>query len=173
MTTTNITVDQLPRALERVLRKYDKLSLKSADKILSKVTLDIFGGVIEDTPVGDFDPDHEGTLKGSWMVTKRTPSSSRVNRQMPRRKGDSIKKQISNKMATRNIPMFLTSNSPYVNVVEWGGYIKNPTLGTYNKVTRRHEIRSIGGFSKQAPRGMVRRNAKRFNRLIKRAAQSL
>ena len=69
--------------------------------------------------------------------------------------------------------MYLTNNTDYVNVVEFGGYPKKVARGTYNKVTGVWEKRSARGFSKQAPKGMVRNNTKRFKRIMELSARKV
>lgn len=174
MTTTTITPLQLPKALGDVLKKYNKLNLKSADKVMSNVGLNMFGGVIEDTPVGirGFVPDERGKLKGSWIVTAGSPSTTKTNRKTPNRKRNSIKTRISSRIVSGKITMYLTSNSDYASVVEFGGYPSPVKVGT-PKPKGGFEIRSKAGFSKQAPAGMVRKNALRFNTLVERAARAL
>lgn len=166
-----ITPKQLPNALINVLKKYNKLSLKSADKVMSSVGFNMFGGVIEDTPVG-INPETIGALKGSWIVTKNSPSSVKRDVRMPNRKRNSIKTQISSRIVSGKIDMYLTSSLPYANVVEFGGYPSPVKKGT-RKPEGGFEIRSSGGFSKQAPAGMVRKNALRFNTLVEKAARAL
>jgi len=163
----------ISKALTDILVRFDRNNKESADKVMKEATLNMFGAVIEETPEGDFDPEHEGTLKGSWIVTRGRPSGVRTKRQMRGRTRDSIRSLISTKMFSHNVSMFLTSNSDYVRVVEYGGYPKVVSRGTFNKTTGRYEKRSAKGFSKQAPKGMVRRNTKRFKRIVTIAANKV
>mgnify|MGYP000551108017 CR=1 FL=1 len=55
--------------------------------------------------------------------------------------------------------VYLTNNLPYAKVAEYGEW-KGPT----DKVTS-------DGFSKKASKGMVRKNAMRFARILKRVAK--
>ena len=52
--------------------------------------------------------------------------------------------------------IFLTNNLPYIGVLEYGGYPNPPKVGTIMKGKKFGEIRSVNGFSRQAPNGMVR-----------------
>lgn len=65
----------------------------------------------------------------------------------------------------------LTNNLPYSLVLEYGRYPKPPKKGTYLGKGKGYEIRSQGGYSKQAVGGMVRINVKRFKRLIEQEAK--
>lgn len=52
--------------------------------------------------------------------------------------------------------VWISSGLPYITVLEYGGYQNPPSLGSWNPKTKQFEVRSAGGFSKQAPAGMVR-----------------
>jgi hypothetical protein len=56
--------------------------------------------------------------------------------------------------------VWITSGLPYIKVLEYGLYPNPPALGTWvpgkGSKAGHFEIRSAGGFSKQAPEGMVR-----------------
>jgi len=52
--------------------------------------------------------------------------------------------------------VWITSSLPYIEVLEYGGYPDPPLRGSWNPRLRRYEVKSAGGFSRQAPRGMVR-----------------
>jgi hypothetical protein len=52
--------------------------------------------------------------------------------------------------------VWISSGLPYITVLEYGGYPNPPAIGTWNPKLKQFEIRSAGGFSKQAPAGMLR-----------------
>lgn len=62
------------------------------------------------------------------------------------------------------------NGAPYAVTVERGGYPNPPLRGSYNYATGKFEIRSAGGFSKQAPAGMVRVTIGEFQTLVQKAA---
>lgn len=165
--------DGVSKALNEILVRFDRNNKASADKVMAEATLNMFGAVIEETPEGDAELSHAGTLKGSWIVTSGRPSSVNTKRIMRGRTRDSIRSLISKKMVSHKVPMFLTSNSDYVGVVEFGGYPSPVKRGTFNETTGKFEKRSAKGFSKQAPKGMVRRNTKRFKRIVTIAANKI
>lgn len=51
---------------------------------------------------------------------------------------------------------YVINPAPAAGVLERGGYPNPPAKGSYNYTTRTFEILSSGGFSRQAPEGMVR-----------------
>jgi hypothetical protein len=50
--------------------------------------------------------------------------------------------------------IWITSNLPYIEVLEYGGYPDPVARGSF--VNGKWVIKSVGGFSRQAPQGMVR-----------------
>ena len=169
MSTQTVSPAGFAGALNNILERFDQKNISSADKVMRETVKNMFGSIIEDTPVGDFDPKHGGTLKGAWQLTVGSPASGRINRLMPTRTRRNLRvPRIVTKTGTNRV--FLTNNEAYINVVEYGGYTKSPKRGTLDKRTGRYQIRSKGGYSKQAPKGMVRRNMNKARRFLEEAA---
>ena len=164
-----IRPENLESALSDILDRFDSNSVKSANAVLKETMKDLFGSIIEQTPVGDFDPEHEGLLKGNWQLTEGSPAKGDVKARMPKRTRSSLKfpREVLGKR------FYLTNNLPYANDVEYGGYPRIVKLGTFNKKTRRFQIRSSKTFSKQAPKGMVRININRLKHFLEVAANKV
>lgn len=64
------------------------------------------------------------------------------------------------------------NGAPYGGVVEFGGYPNPPKKGSYNYRTMGYEIRTVAGFSKQAPKGMVRVTIGEFQGIVAAAARA-
>lgn len=117
-------------------------------------------------------PTDEGRSRGNWYATGQKPST-KYNPSTTDKEGS---KTIANIIGTTNSikdwsRFTLTNNSPYSEVIEFGGYPNPVKKGTYNKITKSYEIRSIGGYSKQAPKGVLRVNINRFNQLLEKEAK--
>lgn len=168
-TTQTVSPAGFERALHRILERFDKDVIYNADAVMRETVKNLFGSIIEDTPVGDFDPSHAGTLKGGWQISVGAPATTKIRRQMPSRTRDRLR--IPRIVGpTGAVQVFLTNNEDYINVVEYGGYTKSPKLGTWDKRTGRYVIRSRGGYSKQAPKGMVRKHMNRSAKFLEEAA---
>jgi hypothetical protein len=50
----------------------------------------------------------------------------------------------------------IASGLPYIRILEYGGYPNPPVRGSWDRATRQWVVKSSGGFSRQAPQGMVR-----------------
>jgi len=170
--TTVVEADKLGQALSDILERFDKQTIKDANDVTREYAKNMFGTIIEKTPVGDFDPDHAGTLKGGWVLSTGSPSKSKGTPD-PTRTRNSLKipQKIVTKKGTKQL--FLSNNHPYVGVVEYGGYPASPVRGTFDKRTGQYQIRSSGGFSKQAPNGMVRTTLAKRKRFLEVAANKV
>lgn len=113
------------------ISKFVKKAKGSADKATRLITYDLFRRVLEKTPVD------EGTLRRSWVPSIGAPATGT---------GGENPLQYAMLVNAGDV-VFLTNNQPYAVVVEYGGY-PNPPKGGAGK--------TIGGYSTQAPAGMVR-----------------
>jgi hypothetical protein len=52
--------------------------------------------------------------------------------------------------------LYLTNHTPYAEVLEYGGYPVPVQKGSWNRITKSYVIKSVGGYSAQAPAGWVR-----------------
>ena len=97
-----------------------------------------------------------GTARGNWQASLHSPAQGTLD--MQDESGATTKqkaKQVSNS-AAENV-FYLTNNLPYIRVLEYGLYPQ----GAYKTE------RTKGGYSVQAPHGMVRIAAREFSRTVK------
>ena len=112
------------------------------DKAIRKVSLDVFTGIVKKTPVD------KGALRANWAIG--------VNKEVTKRpldKGVKLSAGAAESAAMKDVShlskvkagdrVIISNNMPYARVVEYGE-IKGDGPKT------------VGGYSKQAPRGMVR-----------------
>ena len=104
----------------------------------------LYSSIVKKTPVDT------GRARANWNIavgeqdtstTEKTRKSPKPQSVMPEVEGDE--------------PIFISNNLPYIETLEYGGYPKDVKKGTYNKKKGTYEVRSVNGFSKQAPEGMV------------------
>lgn len=126
--------------------------------VLRKIALDLFTAVIKRTPVDT------GMLRANWQVGIGSAPQGTVS--FSDKSGSRAIQQVA-AMATKaewGTSIFLVNNLPYATVVEYGAYPDPVKRGTYVPAGKtKYGItgpgwvkRSAGGFSKQAPAGMVR-----------------
>ena len=107
------------------------------DVILRKVALDLFRGVVMKTPVDT------GRARGNWMVgINRIPTETQLGIE-----NAPMTRIISDVSAARwGDSVALANSVAYIGVLEYGGFPNPPIKGS----------KTEGGYSKQAPQGMVR-----------------
>ena len=110
--------------------------------------------VIEQTPVDT------GRLRGNWQSSINQAKLSQITRQQKGLSGAALNEaqKTLSEFELGDI-FFFTNNLPYARVVEFGLYPNPPKKGTG---------KTVGGFSKLAPQGMVRP----YFRALVRALQS-
>ena len=142
---------------------------------LRKFTLDLFRAVLFRTPVDT------GLLRANWQPAIGSEPDG-VSDQRDK-SGTVTAQRISSVTgeATWGTPVYLINNLPYATMVEYGGYPNPVKRGTYVKAGQvRYGItgpgwvkRSAGGFSKQAPTGMVRVSVAEAAKWVQTALASL
>lgn len=66
-----------------------------------------------------------------------------------------------------NTTVYICNSLPYINVLEYGGYPDPVKYGSWDKKQHKFVIKSINGYSKQAPQGMVGLTCLEFDRYVK------
>lgn len=130
--------------------KFSNKKIAKADRIRRGVILKLFTSVILDTPVDT------GLLRGNWQTSIGKPKDG-VNT-TPDKYGRRLS-VISNNLGKFGDDVHMTNNLPYAKVAEYGEW-----NGPSGKVTS-------SGFSRKSPAGMMRKNAKRFQKILKRIAR--
>ena len=119
----------------------------TVEQVGRNVVLEWFNGTVESTPVDT------GRLQGNWQISKPSPKSGEIER---KGKGGPL---ADNRAQVRKPDNYwLVNNLPYAAVVEFGRFGTGP-----GKTTK-----TEGGFSVQAPHGMVRTNLIRVRQNLKR-----
>lgn len=133
------------------IRRYIDGVKVNVDKETRAITLALFRSVIVGTPVDT------GRARGNWQTSVGEPSVGTVERLDP--SGGAAIADVVSKAGGFGRQTWLTNNLPYIEKLEYGGYPDGPN--------------TIGGFSKQAPQGMVRINMARIESLIRNAGGQL
>lgn len=148
--------DDIGKGLETEVREIAKRQLAKFE--IEAITF--AANVINTSPIGV--QESEGEYQANWQI-----SPVRNDRVLIGSRKNGIEyanSQIRGFFTSyEDAKLFLFNNAPKAEVIEYGGFKKNPKRGTYNKYTGKFEKRSIGGFSFQAPSGHVRIAVKNFN----------
>jgi len=124
---------------------------KNPETVMRAVSIKLFSAIIKGSPVDT------GRFRKNWQASGSSPASGTIPGTDV--SGDKASSDAANFItATADWQeLTLTNNLPYSEVLEFGGY---PGDGP----------NTIGGYSKQAPAGMIRVNITRFNTLLNEEA---
>lgn len=139
----------LSDALNKVLKKHDKLIQAKANKGLRVAIIKTWGDIIKTTPVDT------GRARGNWFIDV-TLSSKIGGRKANKGASYVVSKTPVELLGTK---LFLFNNLPYINTLEFGGFGDGP--------------KTINGFSKQAPEGMVRLNLMKWPSTLNKVFKAL
>ena len=136
----------------------------AAEDTVRGTTIKLWGAIVDSSPVD------EGRFRANWIASFDDTDSTVESKD---KGGDRTKAKItSSVLSQKDYSQFtLTNNLPYGEVIEFGGYPKSVKKGTYLGKGKGYEIRSAGGYSKQAAQGVVRVNIKSFNALLESEAK--
>ena len=121
----------------------------AAEDTVRGATIKLWGAIVDSSPVD------EGRFRANWIASFDDTDSTVASKD---KGGDRTKAKItSSVLSQKDYSQFtLTNNLPYGEVIEFGKYGDGPE--------------TTGGYSKQAPQGVVRTNVKRFNALLESEA---
>ena len=119
-------------------------------------------------------PHDTGRARGNWFASINTVSNETDE---GRRETEAIAQGVKLAKKAPGKIFNLTNNLPYIGKLEFGGYPKTVKFGTrlnFKKMSAatkksgvRYEVRTINGFSIQAPAGMVRVTAVEIDKQLK------
>jgi hypothetical protein len=154
----------LNKTLKNSLKVLEGVGAKQANFAYRFAGIKLFTAIIVASPVDT------GRFRASWLITTGTPASG-TRAAGQGKKGEPYVLGKFPRGALEAGKIFLTNNLPYARTIEFGLY-PNPTRGTPVKGSPgKFDKRSEGGFSTQASQGLVRVNALRFKRWLKRGVR--
>lgn len=115
--------------------------------LIKKIVFEIYARTLKKTPVD------KGFLRGAWTLSIGEPSDANKGkktggkRSLDGNETGHYMKALAGLTELRSLVIVWLSNAmPYVNTIEFGGFPKNPKSG---------KGKTVDGFSKQAPKGML------------------
>ena len=143
-------------------------TIRKLNKIVKVAAMELFKSVIMMTPVDT------GRARGNWQCTMTRPADGVIDSEQSEEATIAKMMEITLKSSIRK-GIFLTNNLPYIQKLEYGGYPNPVGQGTYLKSGKTKGEHtgpgffkfSEGGYSKQAPAGMVRVSLDRIQKDLK------
>jgi len=121
-----------------------------SDEVFRVVVIKFFNRIVRVSPVDT------GRFRANWFVTINIPSTE-VRPDSTESENQHVERKVNGSREAR--VFWLTNNLPYSEILEFGGYGDGP--------------KTSGGFSRQAPKGIVRITAKEFSRIFNENARRL
>ena len=149
-----IKPEMLGDALKSALKNNAQTNLKDSNKALRVAVIKVWSNIIVETPVD------QGRARGNWFVTLGQPSQQLTERSDSTKGSSHVVSKTSDNMLGKK--WFLTNNLPYIRKIEFGGYGNKDTDKTNSQ-----------GFSKLAPKGMVRTNLVKFPGILRKAFKAI
>jgi hypothetical protein len=122
----------------------------------------VFAGVVDKTPVDT------GACRQNWLVTLNAETNafdpSKTTGQVLLEGGKVIE------AAVGDDKIYIQNNAPYVGKLEYGGYPDPPKHGGLDK---KGQPKTIGGFSSQAPSGMICTVLAKADQLFEKAVKEV
>ena len=134
------------------VKKFADQFIDGSEKAMRGTTIKLWGAIIESSPVD------QGRFRANWFPSDGS-LSTKVTDNVDKSGAQTVSAATNYVMSAAKWDEFsLTNNLPYSEVIEFGGYAGDGP-------------NTVGGFSKQAPAGVVRVNVLRFNRLLEAEAR--
>jgi hypothetical protein len=133
------------------LEKYAAAKKKGIKSVRRIFAFNCYSHIVMRTPVDS------GRARGNWNVSVGTPDNSTSEKTSPQY---SFPDQVPE--ANGDESMFVTNNLPYIRKLEYGGYPKQPKKPTG---------KTVNGYSRQAPNGMVGITVAEVDNLFSAAVQ--
>ncbi|MDR1505640.1 MAG: hypothetical protein LBI67_00910 [Treponema sp.] len=140
---------------------------------------DIFNNVVARTPVHNDDYTKHGkkrkkqylggATRQNWLVTLNSEDHSfdpsKHKGQHGKAKGEKVIDS-----AKGDDTIFIQNNAPNINMLEYGGWPKLPKNGSY---TDKGESKTVNGFSREAPNGMIGVTMAKAQQLFEKAVNTV
>ena len=117
------------------LREYAKKKGVEIKDVQKSYAFAVYASVVKKTPVDT------GRARGNWNISVGSPDTSTSESKVPKyNSSDSIPEPRGDES------IFISNNLPYITTLEYGGFPNPP---------KKDGGKTVNGFSKQAPAGMV------------------
>ena len=145
---------------EAQCRKFAEKANMSVGKTIRGSAIVLFKGIIKMSPVDT------GRFRANWMVGMKVPSEE-TTESTDKTGGTTAMNMAQYINAQKDSYEFtMANNLPYAHLLEYGGY--NPNLVGPQQNTSK----TVNGYSRQAPNGMVRVSVAMFNSILEEQARA-
>ena len=162
----------MTRDFSKAIGDFSTRAVTAIEKTLEGGVEDLVIDIVMDTPTWFDHEKHSGNTRYNWTAKLNSPSSKYLKG--TDKDGDKTLNRAAKKIhqwsqSNSANELHFTNNCPWIWWIEDGLYPNPPDRGSYNTQTKEWEKRSSGGYSKQAPQGMVKNNTPNFVPYIEKA----
>lgn len=152
--------------LGKDLHKIAERTKKRHAALVTAILFEINRATVLRTPV------ISGRARGGWIASVGEPLIE-TPLSLDSSGSGTISKANSTAVGAYGGIYYLVNNVAYIDILEYGGYPAPPEKGSWDKKTQSYEILSRGGYSKQAPAGMVRITVKEVKNKVSQLAAGI
>ena len=147
-------------SFEDQMRAFARRANMSVEKTVKGTSIKLFSAVIKSSPVDS------GRFRNNWFASGKYPSTDVTSYRGTA--GDAAIARVVSYIngAAGGVEFTLANNLPYAHMLEYGGY--NPNLVGPQQSTSK----TVNGYSRQAPNGMVRVNVAKFQAILDEQARA-
>jgi len=141
---------------------------KRMEDVVVMSTIYVFWRVILRSPVDT------GRFRANWVCTKNYIAEGYTREKTDKSGSSTVDVMVANvtRFGIGGI-VYLTNSLPYAMALEYGGYPNPPKRGSWKRGEDGYAIHVSGGYSMQAPNGMVRITAREFDAAVRERIRSL
>jgi hypothetical protein len=142
----------------------DKIGVE-VDAVAKRFVGEAFSRIIQKSPVDT------GNFRNNWNFAVGEPDASNETRTGGGEGlfAQEIRGTVAAKIKLNGETVYLTNSLPYAHVLEYGLYPNPPKLGSKKRGEVGYAIHTIGGYSMQAPHGMVRVTVAEIDSILQEA----
>lgn len=138
---------------------------KRIDDVVRTSTVLLFQRVVMRSPVDT------GRFRANWNVSYGQPDRTTSGSTEPSESAKSASVQAAVLPLPVGGTVYLCNSLPYAGVLEYGLYPNPPKMGSRKRGEDGPTVHVIGGYSMQAPSGMVRVSALEFKQAVEEAVR--
>lgn len=143
---------------EQDIAKFISATKIKTEVVVRRIAFDAYTRVVRKTPVDT------GRARANWQVAINNLPTGQLS---PGQRGVSLGNMNAYKLGD---VIYIANNLPYIGVLEYGGYPNPPKSGG---ITKSGKSKTVGGFSRQAPQGMVGLTLIEIKKNIRKAVSGL
>lgn len=162
------------KELKKIERFFNYTVGEAFKRDFKNAAMEVGRRLVDNTPRFFEEHEESGNTVANWRVTTDNSVDSTYQEGIADFSGNDTKSALATEIWSSKLPdidavITFSNSTPWIEKLEFGLYPTNPKYGSRNKATGQYEIRSSGGFSKQAPAGIAGPVAMQWDEIVQDA----